>query len=266
MNTKSVLCVDDETNILRSLQRLLRREDYRVLTAEGGAEALDLLAREDVQVVVSDQQMPGMPGTELLTHVRELYPDIVRVILSGQADVRMIAEAVERGDVYRFMSKPWNDEELKTSMRRFLEHYALIEENRALRAMLEDASPKLNGNGAEVGQDEDELRSRRGLARQVLESLPLPVVGVDANGRIVLVNRAAKKELGVAVPDPLCAQTDAHLPAGSLAGVDACLREDVDSLPRQLSFGDKRFHARFTRVEGEDTCAIALLALRRLWS
>ena len=110
---RTLLLLDDEENVLRSLVRLFRRDGYQILTANSVREAFDLLASNAVQVIVSDQRMPDMSGTEFLGRVRDLYPDTIRMVLSGYTDVTTITEAINRGAIYRFLTKPWNDEELR---------------------------------------------------------------------------------------------------------------------------------------------------------
>ncbi|MDH5831408.1 EAL domain-containing protein [Luteimonas sp. M1R5S18] len=111
---RTLLLLDDEENVLRSLVRLFRRDGYKVLTASSTREAFDLLASNTVQVIVSDQRMPDMSGTEFLAKVRDLYPDTVRMVLSGYTDLATITEAINRGSIYRFLTKPWNDDELRS--------------------------------------------------------------------------------------------------------------------------------------------------------
>ncbi len=120
---RSVLVVDDEQSICKALSRLLRRDGYEVLTANSGEQALDLLAMHNVQVVISDQRMPGMTGTELLDKVKNLYPNTIRVVLSGYTDLNVITEAVNRGAVFRFLTKPWDDNELRDQIRNAFVHY-----------------------------------------------------------------------------------------------------------------------------------------------
>lgn len=115
--SRTLLLLDDEENVLRSLVRLLRRDGYRLLTAGSVSEAFDLLARNDVQVIVSDQRMPDMSGTEFLGRVRDMYPDTVRLALSGYTDVNTISEAINQGAAYRFLIKPWDDAELRGHIR-----------------------------------------------------------------------------------------------------------------------------------------------------
>ncbi|HEY4554988.1 MAG TPA: EAL domain-containing protein [Lysobacter sp.] len=114
---RTLLLLDDEENVLRSLVRLFRRDGYKILTANSVAEAFDLLASNDAQVILSDQRMPDMSGTEFLTRVRDLYPDTVRMVLSGYTDLATITEAINHGAIYRFLTKPWDDDELREHIR-----------------------------------------------------------------------------------------------------------------------------------------------------
>jgi diguanylate cyclase (GGDEF)-like protein len=105
----TLLIVDDESNILSALRRALRLAGMRILTAGSALEAFEILATNDVQVVISDQRMPQMNGIEFLSRVRDLYPDTVRMVLSGYTDVDSILESINRGTVFRFLTKPWDD-------------------------------------------------------------------------------------------------------------------------------------------------------------
>ena len=109
----TVLFVDDEPSILTSIRRALRREGYTVLTAGTASEAFSLLATDAIQVVVTDQRMSGMSGTEFLSRVKNLYPETVRMVLSGYSEITAVTDAINKGAVYRFLSKPWDDETLK---------------------------------------------------------------------------------------------------------------------------------------------------------
>ena len=115
--TRTLLLVDDEADTLSSLQRLFRREGYRVLTAGSGTEALDLLATHTVQVIISDACMPVMDGSELLGKVRVLYPNTVRMMLSGYTDLQAVTRAVNSGELYQFIIKPWDDVKLVEAVR-----------------------------------------------------------------------------------------------------------------------------------------------------
>ncbi|HKK52780.1 MAG TPA: response regulator, partial [Myxococcota bacterium] len=110
MKDHSVLFVDDEVNILKALQRLLRGEPFEVLTASHASEALELIDRRQPQVIVSDQRMPEISGVDFLASVRDRHNDVVRMMLTGYTDMTIAVEAINRGEIYRLITKPWNDE------------------------------------------------------------------------------------------------------------------------------------------------------------
>lgn len=122
----AVLVVDDEANILNALARLFLDRDVRVLRAGNGEEALGIVRREPVAVVVSDNLMPGMRGVELLSRVRDLSPDTVRVLLTGYADLPTAIEAINRGEVFRFHVKPWVDEEIVRTVEEGVRRYQVV--------------------------------------------------------------------------------------------------------------------------------------------
>ena len=130
-----VLIVDDEPNVVKALKRALRREPYEMLSANSGHEALNILRRESADVVISDENMPGMTGSELLAVVYEKYPDTIRIILTGYASLELAIRAINEGQIYRFFTKPWNDADLAVTIRQALQQKDLIEESgRLLKA------------------------------------------------------------------------------------------------------------------------------------
>lgn len=114
---QTLLLVDDEPNILSAISRLLRREGYRILTAETPLEAFEILAKNPVHVILSDQRMPDMTGTEFFARVRQLYPDTIRIVLTGYADLDSVTGAINRGAIYKFLTKPWDDDQLREQIR-----------------------------------------------------------------------------------------------------------------------------------------------------
>jgi len=110
---RTLLLLDDEENVLRALARVLRRDGYKVLMATRAQDAFALLAKHDVQVIISDQRMPEMSGTEFLSRVKKMYPDTVRIVLSGYTDLKSVTDAINEGAIYRFLTKPWDDEQLR---------------------------------------------------------------------------------------------------------------------------------------------------------
>lgn len=109
---RTLLLVDDEENVLSSLKRVLRRGGYRILTAGSAAEAFEVLAIHDVQVIISDQRMPVMSGTAFLRRVKDLYPNTVRMVLSGYTELNSVTEAINQGAIYKFLTKPWEEDDL----------------------------------------------------------------------------------------------------------------------------------------------------------
>lgn len=138
-----ILLVDDEEYILHALQRALADEPYRIHAARGAEEALRLLGEWRFKVVMSDERMPGMGGSELLGIVRQQYPDTVRILLTGHASVESTMRAVNSGEIYRFFTKPWNDAELLLALRSAVEKHDLEAENRRLLQKVQDQSLEL---------------------------------------------------------------------------------------------------------------------------
>ena len=122
----TLLLVDDETSVLAALKRVLRRENYRILSAGSGSEALSLLAQHPVGVILSDQRMPGMSGTELLARARIMHPKAIRMVLSGYTELDSLTDAINRGEISRFLTKPWRDDELLEAVRDAFRRYGEI--------------------------------------------------------------------------------------------------------------------------------------------
>jgi EAL domain-containing protein (putative c-di-GMP-specific phosphodiesterase class I)/FixJ family two-component response regulator len=141
--SNTLLLVDDEKNVLNALKRTLRHDGYEILTAESGRQGLVILAMNEVSVIISDQRMPDMSGVEFLSKAKELYPDTVRIVLSGYTDLKSITDAINRGDIYRFLTKPWDDEMLRASIREAFQHYKLAIDNRRLALELREANKAL---------------------------------------------------------------------------------------------------------------------------
>ena len=145
-----ILCVDDEPNILSALRRLFRSEGFQVRTAVGGAAGLALLEAEPVDLVISDMRMPEMDGTEFLQKVRERAPDTVRLLLTGYSDVTSIIGAINRGEIYRYITKPWDDHDIVLIVRQALERKALDQERKRLEKLTVEQNEALKDLNASL--------------------------------------------------------------------------------------------------------------------
>lgn len=148
METKpqhTILMVDDEESILNSLQRVFRKEGHELITARSGPEGLDRLSEEgkEFSLIISDQRMPGMTGTEFLEKAKGIFPNAARILLTGYSDTEAIIDAINRGGIHRYMAKPWNDEELLFHVRQALKQYDLVVENQQLLALTKEQNEDL---------------------------------------------------------------------------------------------------------------------------
>jgi response regulator RpfG family c-di-GMP phosphodiesterase len=188
-----VLLVDDEESILAALCRLLRREPYEILTARQADEALALLAAQPVQLVIADHRMPGRSGTALLREVQQRWPDTIRIVLSGYSEVKAIIAAINDGAIYKFITKPWNDEELKLHVRRALEQAALRAENARLTAAITQQNQQLRKLNRLLDQKAADASQGLTCAQTLLETVEVGIVAIDGEGLVVAANlRAAE--------------------------------------------------------------------------
>nr|WP_246325415.1 HD domain-containing phosphohydrolase [Dissulfurirhabdus thermomarina] len=213
-NVQTVLLVDDEENILKALNRLLRREGYRVLATTSPMEAMDLVLEHPVAVVISDQRMPEVSGTELLAAIKEAAPDVVRVMLTGYADMEAAMDAINKGEVFRFITKPWQESDLVATVRQAALQHFLVTENRRLLQVTEEQNQRLQELNARLEEKvlertrelEDrhrelqELHARlqtnfRDTVRVFVEIMELydPFLGGHANRVAALARRLAER-------------------------------------------------------------------------
>lgn len=192
-----ILCVDDEENVLKSLKRLFLDTEYEIFIAKSGEEGLELLRKtEHVQIVISDYRMPKMNGIDFLKEVYRYWPDTIRIVFSGYADTAAIIEAINIGHIYRFIPKPWNDDELKLAISNALDRYYIKEKNVMLTKQLEEKNMELQkiNSGLERVVEErtsDLMMQNKMLisSQNILDSLPVAVIGMDLEGQIVQSNK-----------------------------------------------------------------------------
>ena len=197
---RTLLLVDDEENILASLRRLLRRDGYRILTASSAADGLLQLAAHEVDVIVSDQRMPHMTGVEFLRRAKALYPDTVRIVLSGYTELESITAAINEGAIYKFLTKPWEDQLLRANIDEAFRQKAMADDNRRLARQLHEANEELAGLNERLTEalaTEHErthlVETGLGGAVDMLLNLPAALIGIDEFGLVSFVNQEAEK-------------------------------------------------------------------------
>jgi len=177
----TVLCVDDEPNILSAIRRALRGTGHRVLVADGGQQALQVLTTESVHLVISDMRMPGMDGAQLLEQVRLRWPSIPRLLLTGHADMASTIAAINRGEIFRYITKPWNEDELLQAVRDALERQALLFEKSSLERAAARHSDELIRLNASLEQQVVERTTQLSTANDRLHKTYLNSIKVFSN-------------------------------------------------------------------------------------
>lgn len=196
---RTLLLVDDESNIINALKRLLRGKNFEILTADSGQAGLDILAQHPVDVIVSDQRMPGMTGVEFLGIAKDLYPDTVRIVLSGYTELHSVTDAVNQGAIYKFLTKPWDDDQLRGHIDEAFRRKEMADENRRLNLEVSTANQELamanrqlealvKTKQQQIARDEISLD----IVREALRQVPLAVIGVDDDDMTVFANDAAQ--------------------------------------------------------------------------
>jgi len=163
MTRHTILVVDDEVNTLQVMKSLLE-DEYTVLTAESGQEGLERLAQADIDMVIADQRMPGMSGVEMLVAMKRLKPDCIRIVLTAYADFDAVVLACNQGDVYRFVLKPWNPDEMEIVVRQALEHRDAVRAREELLVRLERQNRELEKAWAELKEAQDTMVRSEKLA------------------------------------------------------------------------------------------------------
>ena len=180
MKLRTLLLVD-EKNVASALNRLLRRDGYHILCAENGSEALELLNDYEVGVIISDQRMQGMTGIDFLARAKASYRDSIRIVLSGFNDPDTITDAINKGHIFKFIAKPWDDEQLRATVRDAFEYYELRQENRRLTEELQAANAFLTQSNQETS----------GLLEEIVNHNKDGIVVVDQSRKVLFSNPSA---------------------------------------------------------------------------
>ena len=274
----TLLFVDDEPNILSALRRLFRPLGYRIFIAESGAQGLEIFDSETIDLVISDMRMPVMDGAQFLEQVRLKSPDTIRILLTGYADISSTIDAINKGQIYRYIAKPWEDNDICLSVRHALEQKMLTREKERLEALTREQNEELKDLNANL---EEKVKSRTEEVRQTMGFLEvaherlkksfLTSIRVFSNlmelregemaghsRRVADLARKLAKRMGM---------SDAEAQDVMVAG----LLHDVG----QIGLPDKLLHKPFNTLAGEERTAVmrhpvvgqaALMALEQLHS
>lgn len=219
-----ILCVDDEVNVLRALERMFMDDDYEILTCSSAEEGLATLEKvQPIHIVISDYRMPIMNGVDFLREVCKHWPDTIRIVLSGYADTAAIVSAINDGQIYKFIPKPWNEDEVRVTIVNAIERYFLHQHNVQLLAELTRKNDEL----ARINQilEEKVLERTRVLmlqnrvlsrAQNILDALPVAVLGIDPEGVVAQCNQECADLLGCELGQLVGSQADGALPTAFL--------------------------------------------------
>lgn len=257
---RTLLVVDDEPNIVSALRRLLRRDNYTILTAYSGKEGLEVLAQNEVDVIMSDQRMPGMTGVEFLRAAKDLYPDTIRIVLSGYTELQSVTDAVNEGAIYKFLTKPWDDTQLRAHVEEAFRRKEMADENRRLSHDLRNANLELSLANSRLEQmlSEQSQQLERGeislaIVREALLNLPLAIIGLDDDHVVAYMNAAAEKLL------PAGADLLGRDIASGFPSLKLQMNSDLESLPTSLNLQGAAFTLSVHRMgKGSESRGILL--------
>ncbi len=203
MEKLKLLCVDDDEGIVKALQRVLKTDSYDVIFASSGDHALELLENNTVQVVLTDLMMPNMNGVELLATVKEKYPDIVRLILTGADDKNLIAKLINTGGIYRYVTKPWDNEELKTIIKQGFQFHKINSDNKRLVIENKKISEDLVEMNLLLNSDKESKEKLLNIYGEVLDSVRSPIIYIDSFKREITANKSARDLFSIMAEDTL---------------------------------------------------------------
>ncbi|MBI3713129.1 MAG: EAL domain-containing protein [Burkholderiales bacterium] len=253
--TRTLLLVDDEQNIVSALKRLVRRDGYEILTANSGFEALEILEKHAVDVIISDQRMPGMTGVEFLSKVKELHPDTIRLMLSGYTELNSVTDAINEGAVFRFLTKPWDDEKLRASIKEAFQYKHYADDNHQLSLKAKETSFELAVSNRQLAELIDKKQSQIAvhvqsleIVREALRHTSVALLGLDDTAMIAFINDAAielfssvnlnfGEDLNFALPD-----------------LYALIMETAETIPAPFMFDGKHLTIRWHHL-GSDSKA-----------
>ncbi len=241
----TILFVDDESNILSSLVRLFRKEGYNIQTATSGRDGLACFDNNEISLVVSDNRMPEMGGVEFLSRVKEISPETVRIMLTGYADMNAVMGAINSGEVARYITKPWNDNDIKLIVRDGLDRYDLVKKNRELFELTEKQNEQLaswnKGLEAKVRHRTREIRDNFfGFVGMFADLMMIydPYIGGHSR-RVAALASGLAKHMGLEKRDLVIIESAALLHNIGLIGIPRKIVEKAEG--GHLSESEKEF-------------------------
>jgi two-component system NtrC family sensor kinase len=257
----TVLVVDDDEHVRRTLGRILRgRFRGKVVLAADAQEGLAFLGREGIQAVVSDYRMPGMSGVEFLRVVKERWPAVQRVLLTGQADSSAIEEAINQAEIFRFIWKPWDDAHLLATLQSAVDQYWIVEENHRLQRLVAERNDELEA----LNRDLDARLAQRSAAlvraaqewRATFDAIGDPLAILRAGGcEVVRSNTAFARAAGVAPTELAGLRCSGHA-FGILPCPARCAMTFGDASEREVVFGDRTWLLRSFPI-ADDVAVVA---------
>lgn len=193
MDEKVVIFVDDEVDVLNALKRQFRKEDFKIITALGGDAALEILNNNKVQVVITDERMPVMGGIQFLQEVKRMYPDTIRIILSGYADMNSIIKAINHGEIYRFVFKPWSKEDLSEIIHQAFSQYEIVTKNKSYMEEIIKQNQRLQ---KQVDSRDNALE----ITLEIINQIPLTLLIVTKDNHVEILNNKSRDLLNKNIP------------------------------------------------------------------
>jgi two-component system NtrC family sensor kinase len=214
-----ILCVDDEPSIHNSLKRLFLEDNYSIHTANSGEEGLDILENVPINIVISDGRMYGMTGSAFLSEVCKRWPETVRIVLSAYTDPASLVSAINEGQIYRFIPKPWDNTDLRSTVNGAIERFNLRKKNAELNKELRHKNSELEKLLLE--REECAIMSSCMLSafQHILDAVPTGILAVDPDDMIVQCNERSRQILGRTSP-LISERADEALPANIVQCID----------------------------------------------
>ena len=234
-----ILCVDDEKSIPKAIKRSFLDTDYEILNATSGPEGLEILREgTSIHVVISDYRMPGMNGVEFLKEVCKSWPETIRILISGFADLGAIVSAINEGQISKFVPKPWDEDHLKAAISDAIRQYCYRQENRRLTQELKKRDGELQGMNHEINH-----------LRNILFAFPMAMTLVDLDGVILYCNKKGGELLGKDGQEIIGTHRRDSLPDEINALIERSTQKDAFS--GELSLDNHLFKVTGSRIKEE---------------